>query len=348
MNNPFSIVFGKEPQMYVKNSNQFDEVKNNFISDNPFTTTYLITGVRGSGKTVLLTRLLKFFEKLEDWIVVELNPETDMLEYFASSIYEKSNNKYKFLKKDFSFSFQGVSISFSGDKPVTNVITLIEKMLETLKKKNKKILICIDDVSNNQNIKTFVQQYQIFIRKDYPLFLLMTGLFENVRNLQNEKSLTFLYRAPSINIGSLSLNSIADSFEETLKISREEAVKLSKLTNGYAFAYQVLGYVMYENKKETLDDETIKEFDRYLRDYVYEKVYYDLPEIEKKIINTLAYLEEGKISDVMESLKMNKENISQYRDRLLKKGILIKSGWGKLDFALPRFREFIKIQREFE
>ena len=73
-----------------------------------------------------------------------------------------------------------------------------------------------------------------------------------------------------------------------------------------------------------------------------------LPEIEKKIINTLAYLEEGKISDVMESLKMNKENISQYRDRLLKKGILIKSGWGKLDFALPRFREFIKIQREFE
>jgi len=27
-NNPFSIVFGKEQQMYVKNSNQFDEIRN--------------------------------------------------------------------------------------------------------------------------------------------------------------------------------------------------------------------------------------------------------------------------------------------------------------------------------
>ena len=141
-----------------------------------------------------------------------------MLEYFASSIYEKSNNKYKFLKKDFSFSFQGVSISFSGDKPVTNVITLIEKMLETLKKKNKKILICIDDVSNNQNIKTFVQQYQIFIRKDYPLFLLMTGLFENVRNLQNEKSLTFLYRAPKIHMLPLNTGAIIDSYKSIFDI----------------------------------------------------------------------------------------------------------------------------------
>lgn len=347
-NNPFSIVFGKEPQMYVKNSNQFDEIRNSFISENPFTTTYLITGVRGSGKTVLLTKLLKYFENLDDWIVVELNPETDMLEYLASSIYEKSNNKYKYLKKEFSFSFQGISISFAGDKPVSNVITLIEKMIDTLKKKNKKILICIDDVSNNQNIRTFVQQYQIFIRKDYPLFLLMTGLFENVRNLQNEKSLTFLYRAPNINIGSLSLINIADSFEETLKIDREEAVKMSKLTKGYAFAYQVLGYVMYASKKEKLDEIVIKEFDKYLRDYVYEKVYFDLPEIEKKIVNTLAYLEDGKIAIVMEKLSLDKENISQYRDRLLKKGILIKTGWGKLDFALPRFREYVKLQKEFD
>lgn len=47
-------------------------------------------------------------------------------------------------------------------------------------------------------------------------------------------------------------------------------------------------------------------------------------------------------------LILDKENISQYRDRLLKKGILIKTGWGKLDFALPRFREYVKLQKEFD
>lgn len=345
--NPFSLVFGKEPKSLINNSTQFDSIKDNLLSSNPVSTASLITGVRGSGKTVLLTRITKYFSNLNDWIVVELNPETDMLEYLASSIYEQSNSKFKFLKKEFSFSFKGFSISISGDKPVSNVITLIEKMLEVIKNKGKKVLICIDDISNNQNVKTFVQQYQIFIRKDYPLFLLMTGLFENVRNLQNEKSLTFLYRTPQININPLSLISIAESFEEILGVKKEDSIKMSKLTNGYAFAYQVLGYVLFENNKKTIDEEVIKEFDRSLREYVYEKIYFDLPNVEKKFVNALSSSEDGKISDVMLKLDMNKENISQYRDKLLKKGILQKVGWGRIDFTLPRFKEYVLLQNEF-
>ena len=346
-NNPFTLIFGKEPIMYINSSNQFETLKNNYLSKNPFSSTYLITGVRGSGKTVLLTKISKYFEKLDDWIVVELNPETDMLEYFASNLYEKMKSKIKFLKKEFSFSFNGVSFSISGDKPVSNVITLIENMLDIITKKEKKILICIDDISSNQNVKTFIQQFQIFIRHDYPLFLLMTGLYENVRSLQNEKSLTFLYRAPQISIGALSLISISDSFEKALSVKKEDAILMSKMTNGYAFAYQTLGYVLYENKKTKIDDLIIEEFDRILREFVYEKVYFDLPDMEKKIVNTIADFETAKVSDVMEILSINRESMSQYRDRLIKKGILIQKGWGNLAFALPRFREFVTLQKEF-
>lgn len=341
-------MFGKEPKSFISNSGQFDSIKEDFLADSPASTVKLITGVRGSGKTVMLTRLHKYFSSLSDWIVVELNPETDMLEYLASSIYEQANMKFRFLKKEFSFSFQGISITLSGEKPVSNVVTLLENMLEVIKKKNKKVLICIDDISNNPNVKTLVQQYQIFIRKDYPLFLLMTGLYENVRSLQNEKSLTFLYRAPSTSMNSLNLIGIADSFEETLKVSKEEAVKMAKLTNGYAFAYQVLGYVFFESGKTKLDNSIVKEFDNTLREYAYEKIYFDLPDGEKKIAIALASLKTGKIADIMEAVKMTKETIYPYRDRLLKKGIVVKSGWGKLSFALPRFKEFILANRVFD
>lgn len=346
--NPFTLAFGKEPKTIISNSSIFEEIKDKFLSLNPSSTTTLITGVRGSGKTVLLTRLCKYFDEIDDWVVVELNPETDMLEYLASSIYEKCKYKYKFVKKDFSFSFKGISITLSGENPISNVITLLEKMFDVLIKKNKKVLICVDDVSNNKIVKTFVQQYQIFIRKDYPLFLLLTGLYENVRNLQNEKSLTFLYRAPQINIGSLSLMSIAESFEDVFEVSKEDAIILSKLTNGYAFAYQVLGYVLFEQNKKKLDGNVLKEFDRYLREYVYEKIYFDLPDKEKMIVNVLSKSDDGSISYIMEKLNLNKENISQYRDKLLKKGILVKNGWGKLSFALPRFKEYVLLQQEFE
>ena len=99
--NPFSLTFGKEPKTIISNSSIFDEIKDKFLSLNPSSTTTLITGVRGSGKTVLLTRLCKYFDEIDDWVVVELNPETDMLEYLASSIYEKCKYKYKFVKKGF-------------------------------------------------------------------------------------------------------------------------------------------------------------------------------------------------------------------------------------------------------
>jgi hypothetical protein len=174
----------------------------------------------------------------------------------------------------------------------------------------------------------------------------MTGLFENVRNLQNEKTLTFLYRALQINVGPLSLIDITDSFSEIFEIDKEEAIQLAKLTNGYAFAYQVLGYLLYDKNLKATNKKIMNEFDKYLRDYVYEKIYFDLPETEKEFILALAS-STGEISKVMEILNMNKQNISQYRDKLLKKGIIVKSGWGKISFALPRFKEYILIQKEF-
>ena len=92
----------------------------------------------------------------------------------------------------------------------------------------------------------------------------------------------------------------------------------------------------------------MKEFDSKLREYVYEKIYFDLPDNEKKIVNALADLEVGKIADVMKATRNSKETISQYRSKLLRKGIITKSGWGEVSFALPRFKEFILANREFD
>ena len=301
INNPFSLTFGREPKNLIKTNEQFDEIKECFLRENPTTNTFLITGVRGSGKTVLLTSLQKSFDDLKDWVVVDLNPKTDMS----------------------------------------------EKLLDVVKKNKKKVLICIDDVSSNANVKTFVQQFQILLRKDYPIYLLMTGLYENVRNLQNEKSLTFLYRAPQVRMNTLSLISIAESFEKELGAKREEAIKMSKLTKGYAYAYQVLGYILFDAKKAKLDDDIINEFDTYLREYVYEKIYFDMPDNEKTVVTALASSKEKKVADIINSTNINKEKMSQYRDKLIKKGVIVSTGWGKLDFALPRFNEYVLLQKEF-
>ena len=48
---------------------------------------YMITGVRGAGKTVLMTSIAKELTEDKKWVVVELNPELDLLEQLAAKIY---------------------------------------------------------------------------------------------------------------------------------------------------------------------------------------------------------------------------------------------------------------------
>ena len=53
-NNPFSLVFGTPPTETIERIAQKNEVLDNFTADTPSQKVYIITGLRGSGKTVLM------------------------------------------------------------------------------------------------------------------------------------------------------------------------------------------------------------------------------------------------------------------------------------------------------
>lgn len=69
--NPFVLTFGREPIKYISRINFIHEVERNFYSNTSPNQAYMITGIRGTGKTVLLTRLAKDFEQNDDWIVID-------------------------------------------------------------------------------------------------------------------------------------------------------------------------------------------------------------------------------------------------------------------------------------
>ena len=53
--NPFSLMFGKEPESAINRDIQISEIIETFSSGHPSTMAYMITGVRGYGKTVMLS-----------------------------------------------------------------------------------------------------------------------------------------------------------------------------------------------------------------------------------------------------------------------------------------------------
>lgn len=347
MTNPFTISFGIEPKEYISRPEQTSNIVESFMSESPSNYVYMLTGIRGCGKTVMLANITETFEKDKNWIVVNVSPDVDILNTIASTLYSMKGIHNLFTNARIDLSALGIGVSLENSTPIFDISVALEELLTELKKKNYRLLIVIDEVVNNANVKVFAGIFQILLRKKLPVFLLMTGLYENINNLQNEKTLTFLYRAPKIYLEPLNSFSIAQSYRNILKTDDITAKNMAKLTNGYAYAYQVLGYLYWDkiiDKKvcnEVID--LIDDYERTLSEYVYEKIWFELPETEKRISTLLIENGEMRTKDVKEALSLTDSQLSVYRDRLKRRGIIDVSRYGYLSLRLPRFAEIAKF-----
>ena len=89
----------------------------------------------------------------------------------------------------------------------------------------------------------------------------------------------------------------------------------------------------------------INNFDQYLQEFVYDKLWFELSTVEKNIMKNFP---EGEIStkDLISKIEIDNSYFSMYRDRLIKKGIIYSPSYGKVKIVLPRFYNYIK-SKEF-
>ena len=344
MNNPFTLSFGKKPVQYISRITQTNEIIDTFNAELPSNQIYMITGVRGSGKTVMMTNISTELSQLSNWITVELNPTRDLLQSLAAKLYGIPDLHERFLKAKLDFSAFGLGVSMEHAPPITDIEDVLMHMLTHIRKMGKRLLITIDEVTNSENIKIFTSSFQIFLRDDYPIFLLMTGLYENIYELQNDKALTFLYRAPKLILEPLNYTAVRKSYMDIFQIDLETAETMTTLTKGYPFAYQVLGYLYWNHRDTQSLKEILPEYDQYLEEYVYSKIWSELSELDKKILAEVATSGECRIKNIREQLDMKSELFSVYRERLKRKGVIDTREYGKIYMALPRFAEFVKMQ----
>ncbi|MCR4604855.1 MAG: ATP-binding protein [Eubacterium sp.] len=337
--NPYSLMFGKEPIQMISRIGEMDEITRNFLADPSPQQIYMITGVRGSGKTVQMTEISKKIASEKDWLVVELNPETNLLEDLAAKLYNEKSVRDIFKKAKINLSFWGIGVELDQSSPITNIEVAVSELLEQVKKHKKRLLITIDEATNSESMRIFASAYQIFVRKDYPVYLLMTGLYENIDALQNEKSMTFLHRAPKVYLGALNIGSIARQYKKTFDLSDEQSREMARMTRGYSFAFQALGYCTFEKKGDY--QEALDTYLEYLDEYVYNKIWSELTAKEKMVLHEIANCENAKTSEIREKLGMKPNELSPYRDRLVRRGIINGEERGVLKLTLPYFEDYI-------
>jgi len=344
--NPFTLMYGIPSLSVISRDEEINKIIKSFTyNENDFM--YLITGIRGTGKTVLLRKVYEIISEKKDWITIDLNPQGKIITSLANRLFDKSASSKFFKGWKISINLPYLTLT-KGNEQITDQELIAEKIIEQLSNNGKKILVTIDEVNRTDDFIEFANFYQSMLGKGYKIYLLMTGLKENVEAIINDRAATFLSRAPKIELEPLSLPNIALEYKEIFGIDTNLSIEMAKLTNGYAFAYQVLGYIFYEKNYKSINDSVIKEYDSYLWKNGYTKFWNELTRKERDFVVSMSLTENNSKEEILKQKLLSESNYSQYRKRLLEKGIIKINGYNNLSFVLPRFKEFVLYAKEFE
>ena len=166
----------------------------------------------------------------------------------------------------------------------------------------------------------------------------MTGLFSNIRKLQDEKALTFLYRAPRIEMKPLNIGVIAQNYQANFGIDGDKALNMAKQRRGIRSRSRCSDTSPGSTRA---NDETLADFKQYLDDCAYEKIWSEFSDTDRRVAAAIARTEGGKIADVRKALSMDTNQFNPYRDRLIKRGAVNGGVRGHVSFTLPLFERYV-------
>ena len=351
MQNPFTTTFSKAPEYTYIATEKTDEILENFSYENPSESVYKITGVRGSGKTVILAKIEEELRSESNqergWLVFDLNPNRDMLGQIAAMLHKegfgKSDTKNKSINLSATILGTGGGVGYSAEKEdiFFDIGVEIEEMIQQAKEKGKKILVGIDEVSKTAEMIKFASEYGRWLRANYPVYLVCTGLYENIQEVSNVKNLTFFRRATTIKTEPLNPIRMTEMYKKKLNIENEEARNMAKITMGYAYAFPKLGSLYFKKKPLEILEDILPELKAELYAYSYEKIWEEMTEADRNLVRVLTEKKEYKREEVLMLMGEQSGNYSVYRDRLIKRGIL-NARQGYISLALPFFAEYIK------
>ena len=134
---PFTRTPGVAGNAFI-NMHYADKIIGSFEDERSSKFVYKIVGLRGSGKTVLLTNISEYFQERKDWIVINITPDTDILLAIVTKLYSRNELQKMFLNAKIDLSAFGIGISIENSSQIFDIGTALEQMLLQLDKRKKR------------------------------------------------------------------------------------------------------------------------------------------------------------------------------------------------------------------
>lgn len=356
--NPFTPIFGKVPAVMAGResiiADMIDAFEGNGSSPDLCS---IFTGARGTGKTALLT-YLGYRAQQTGWIVADTVASKGMLEDLIqrarASAAHLVDTKPKAKLKSISVSQVG---GVAWDTPTdhqenwrTQITALLDKLAET----NTGIVFSVDEVNGDlEEMTQLVSTFQLLVRENRKVALLMAGLPFQVSSLLSGKTTSFLRRAARHELGAIPSYEVKEAFRLTVEeggkeITSEALQAAADAIDGFPFMFQLVGYRSWNASRDSreISAETVGKGIEIATEELAARVYdATLAELSKGDVEfLLAMNPDGTPTErsmIMERTCRSSNWASTYRRRLLEAGILSELRQGVYSFSLPGFAEYV-------
>jgi hypothetical protein len=383
LTNPFSPGAGSPPPELAGRKNILDRSKIvlNRVKFGKSEKSFLLVGLRGVGKTVLLNQINNYAEKEEfksifleahegKTLAALLIPKLRQV-LFQLDQMENLNQKVKRGLRVLKSFINGVKLKLgeievsldidpengaadSGDLEF-DLPVLLEALAEAAQDRKTAVSIIIDEIQylSEKEFSALIMTIHRISQKQLPLILIGAGLPQLVGLAGKSKSYAErLFDYP--NIGALNMVDAIQALQQPVKehgayFTQDALTEIIKNTKGYPYFLQEWGYNCWSLAENNIIDLTVakKATIESLRrlDESFFRVRFDrLTPYEKKYLRALAELGDGpqRSGDISTILKVKPQSVSPTRNNLIKKGMIHSPSYGDTEFTVPLFDDFMR------
>ncbi len=351
---PFTRTPGVAGNAFI-NMHYSDEIINSFENEDSSRYVYKIVGLRGSGKSVEYRKVINHFTEKKGWLTYTLSAAGDPVSTLIAKLSKEEfiDDKRHRASVSAAASAGADALIFKGKADLSITKTAednplyyspeaeLSEMIDEANSNGFRILVGIDDIARTPEMVKFLSIWGAMLLEDRKrIYFVCTGLAKNIEDFTDEPNLTFFKRSDPVEISSLNKYEISMMYQKLLKVDEKEAVKLSKFTCGYAYAYQVLGSLYFNKAREETLEDLIPSFDKILFADSYDLIWKSLTDSERQLVWSIVTSDSGKASEI--KARMNSPSgYASLRSRLMNKHLINTEERGYVKIDLPRFREYV-------
>lgn len=363
MRNPFTPTFGIVPAHLAGRQGILDDMRQAFdngIGD-PNLSTILI-GARGTGKTALLSCIAEEAER-HGWISANVVAGDGMLEDIIQRALEASEH---LIAPEGSPRLSGLTVGqlfgleWTHDTPTkANWRTRMNAIFEQLSEHEIGLLITVDEVKVTvPEMVRLAATYQLFIRENKKVALVMAGLPSNVTDLLENGDVSFLRRSQQRYLGRINDVDIEAAFQRTVEdagkqIDDDALQECVQAIDGFPYMMQLVGYRAWEASGDARSihsnaaETGISRAQRELESGVLATTYRELSPGDRRFL--MAMLEDNgpsRGSEIAQRLGKKTNYVSTYKRRLLKQGLIEELPDSTFEICIPFFKEYLRELKE--